>query len=71
MSTPKALNTEAQGKQHEFRECRATLGHESNESSVEANTLQRRGTLPRPKQAGTPDMGVNLWGASPLYENGS
>ena len=20
---------------------------------------------------GTPDMGVNLWGASPLYENGN
>ncbi len=21
--------------------------------------------------AGTPDMGVNLWGVSPLYKNGS
>ena len=28
MSTPKALNTEAQGKWHELRECRATLGYE-------------------------------------------
>ncbi len=50
MSTPKALNTEAQGKRHELREFRATLGYESNESSVEANTLQQGGTLPRPKQ---------------------
>ena len=51
MCTPKALNTEAQGKRHELRECRATLGYESNESSVEPNTFQQRGTLPRPKQA--------------------
>ena len=51
MSTPKAINNEAQGKRYEFRECRATLGHESNGSSVEPNTLQLRGTSPRPKQA--------------------
>ena len=51
MSTPKALNTEAQGKWHELRECRATLGYESNESSVEPTTFQQRATLPRPKQA--------------------
>ncbi len=51
MSTPKALNTEAQGKRHELRECRATLSYESNESSVEPTTLQQRATLPRPKQA--------------------
>ncbi len=51
MSTPKALNTVAQGKRHELRECRVTLGCESNESSVEPNTFQLRGTLPRPKQA--------------------
>ncbi len=51
MSTPKALDTVAQGKRHELRECRATLGYESNESSVEPNTFQQRGTLPRPKQA--------------------
>ncbi len=57
MSTPKALNTEAQGKRHELRECRATLGYESNESSVEANTLQQGGTLPRPKQA-SDDFGL-------------
>ncbi len=24
----------------------------------------------RSRSTGTPDMGVNLWGASPLYENG-
>ncbi len=51
MSTPKALNTEAQGKRHEFRECRATLGHESNETSVEPTIVQLSGTSPRPKQA--------------------
>ncbi len=49
MGTPKVLNREAQGKLHELRECRATLGHESHESSVEPNTFQQRGTLPRPK----------------------
>ena len=51
MSTPKALDTEAQGKWHELRECRATLGYESNKSSVEPTTFQQRATLPRPKQA--------------------
>ena len=51
MSTPKALNTEAQGKRHELRECRATLGYESNESSVEPTIFPRSGTSPRPKQA--------------------
>jgi len=51
MSTPKALNSVAQGKLHEFRECGATLGYESNESSVEPKSFQLRGTSPRPKQA--------------------
>ncbi len=52
MSTPKALNSVAQGKLREFRECGATLDYESNESSVEPKSFQLRGTSPRPKQAG-------------------
>ncbi len=39
MSTPKALNSVAQRKLHEFRECGATLGYESNESSVEPKNV--------------------------------